>query len=443
MSDGHELFAYVPPDLFPRLTQIFLNGEHIVTPSQHIYGVAASPKAYDIFHNGVWKTVLVSGEGPGGYNYFALDVTHPSPGDPGYLANAPFSVLWHTADIIHNASYNPILGESWSTPAFGKITYDDGGPVSKYVTFIGSGYDDPSSGDAEGTTFMAIKFDTGVENGQIIFSHDIGAASTIVDHALVADAVCYENNGVITDTYIVDTAGQIRHIDTSGNPSGWAMNVVYDASVNQPFFYSPAVLQLGSGASSKTLIVAGSGTYDDPNINQSGSTFSTKLYLLLFDSNHFLVHSDVIPLTDLVIEPISANFPLRSRITCSPVIIKNDLSYQYEALFLAYVPPLNNNCDIGKTYLIVYKLGKYENFSLSQKEFIKSLEAGAGKISGINVTAKSSIVVGVSGHGGGQTSTLTCIPSPPNPIFTQELIQLYWKDYFSNELEINYEEIPE
>ncbi|MGA1839548.1 MAG: PilC/PilY family type IV pilus protein [bacterium] len=436
MYDGHEVFAYVPPDLFPKLTRIFLNGEHIVTPSKHIYGVAASPKAYDIFHDGVWKTVLVSGEGPGGYNYFALDVTHPSPGDPGYIANTPFSMLWHTGDALHNATYGSIIGESWSTPAFGKITYDDGGSaVSKYLTFLGSGYNDPVSSDVEGTTFMAIKFDTGAENGQIVFSEDIGSASTIVDHALVADAVCYENNGVITDSYIADTSGKIRHIDTSGNPTGWSMNIIYDASVNQPFFYSPAVLQLGSGASAKTLIVAGSGSSDDPDINQSGSTFSTTLYLLLFDSNHFLLHSEVISLIDLVIDPISTNFPLRSRLTCSPVIIKNDISSFYEALFLAYVPPEDNNCDIGKTYLIVYKLGQYENFSLNQKEFIKSLEAGEGKITGIDVTAKSSIVVGVSGHGGGQTSTLTCIPSPPNPVFTQELIQLYWKDHFSSMIE--------
>ncbi|MGA1863993.1 MAG: PilC/PilY family type IV pilus protein [bacterium] len=436
MYDGHEVFAYVPPDLFPKLIRIFLNGEHIVTPSKHIYGVAASPKAYDIFHDGVWKTVLVSGEGPGGYNYFALDVTHPSEGDPGYISNAPFSMLWHTGDALHNASYSSIIGESWSTPAFGKITYDDGGnAVSKYVTFMGSGYDDPVSGDVEGTTFMVIKFDTGAENGQIIFDEDIGSASTIVDHALVADAVCYENNGVITDSYITDTSGKIQHIDTSGNPAGWSMNIIYDASVNQPFFYSPAVLQMGSGASAKTLMVAGSGSSDDPDINQSGSTFSTKLYLLLFDSNHFLLHSEVISLIDLVIDPISTNFPQRSRLTCSPVIIKNDISSFYEAIFLAYVPPQDNNCDIGKTYLIVYKLGQYENFSLDQKEFIKSLEAGEGKITGIDVTAKSSIVVGVSGHGGGQTSTLTCIPSPPNPVFTQEMIQLYWKDHFSSIIE--------
>ncbi len=359
-------------------------------------------------------------------------MTHPSPDDPGYIATEPFSVLWHTADTIHHSTYDSILGESWSTPAFGKITYDDGGTaVSKYVTFIGSGYDDTGSVDVEGTTFMAIKFDTGVENGQIIFSEDIGSASTIVDHGLVADAVCYENNGVITDTYTIDTAGRIWHADTSGNPLGWTMNLIYDAGVNQPFFYSPAVLQIKSGTSSQTLIVAGSGSSDDPDINQSGSTFSTKLYLLLFDSNHFLVHSEVIPLTDLIIEPISTNFPLRSRITCSPVIIKNDISYQYEALFLAYVPPQDNNCDIGKTYLIVYKLGRHENFSLNQKEFIKSLEAGVGKITGIDVTAKSSIVIGVTGHGSGQSSTLTCIPSPPNPVFSQTIIQLYWKDYFS------------
>jgi hypothetical protein len=430
MDDGHEVFAYVPPDLLPKLSRIFLNRNRQTTPDDHIYGVAASPKVSDIFHDGAWKTVLVCGEGPGGYHYFALDVTHPSSGDYNYNANAPFSVIWHTGDADHNTIYDPLLGESWSTPALGKITYDDlGTPVTKYAAFVGSGYDDPNSADAEGTTFMVIKFDSGSENGKLLYSVNVGSASTIVDHGLVTDAVCYNNNGATTDTYITDTAGRIWHTDTVGSPLGWTMDLIYDASVDQPFFYSPAVLQMGSGASACTLLVAASGTYDDPGINQSGSTFSTKIYLLLFDSSHFLYHSEVINLTDLLIEPLMANFPQRSRITSSPVIIKNDLTSQYEAVFLAYVPPAVIGCDPGKTYLVVYKLGLYENFNLSQHAFIKSLEAGAGKVTGINVVGKTSIVVSVSKHGKGQLATLEGLPSPP--IFSPGIIQqLYWKDYF-------------
>ncbi|MBN2374363.1 hypothetical protein JXL19_11315 [bacterium] len=424
MADGHEVFAYVPPDLLPKLVQLYLNNGQPSSPEDHIYGVAASPKVYDICIDGTWKTTLVCGEGPGGRNYFALDVTHPSPGDAGYSPSAPFSVLWHTADSLHNTSYDPILGESWSTPALGKINVSG---ATKYIAFFGSGYDDPSSADAEGLTFIASKFDSGDEDGKIIFTKNVGSASTIVDHALVADAVCCETNGFTTDAYTVDTAGRIWRADISGDPSAWQMNVIYDAGTNQPFFYSPAVLQIGTGTSSCTMLVAGSGTYDDPDINQQGSTFVSKIYLVSLNSSKSVTESVVIPVTDIPMD--QGNFPARARITTSPIIIKNNTTSQYEALFLVYVPLQTIGCDFGKTYLIVYKLGEFGKCGFDQRDHIKTIEAGTGKVTGISIAGSSSVLVGISGYGTGSLSTLTALPSSPSSLPSQ-IKQLYWKEVF-------------
>ena len=428
LKTGQERFAYVPPDLFPKLEAIYLNKGQPLAISAHVFGVASSPKAFDIYYDGAWKTVLVCGEGPGGYHYFALDITHPSPGDYGYSAGAPFSVLWHTGDNNHNGTYDTILGESWSTPALGKITYDDGGSsVSKYLAFVGSGYDDLLSGDAEGTTFMAIGFGTGSDNGDLIFTKDVGSASTIVDHALVADAMNYEEDGIVTDTYIADTAGRIWHASTTGNPSAWSMTEIYDAGVNQPFFYSPALIRLGSGIYEFTIMVAISGSSEDPNINQPSSTFDTKIYILFFDSTHYLLNWDIIDITNVLIQSTGSNFPQRSRVTCSPVIIRNAATSEYEVLFLIYVPPVEFGCDLGKTYLVVYRLGSFEITNHTQKdiEFVRSLTAGIGKIMGLSIAGRSSVVIGVCENG---KSAPKCIPGPPSDISGQ-VVPLYWKDY--------------
>jgi type IV pilus assembly protein PilY1 len=79
---GEEAWAFIPPDLLPKL-------KNIIEGTSHQYYVDSSPKAYfkDDNRNGVIDTgdqvILVCGERKGGSGYFALDITNPD--SPQYL----------------------------------------------------------------------------------------------------------------------------------------------------------------------------------------------------------------------------------------------------------------------------------------------------------------------------------------------------------------------
>lgn len=111
---GRELWAFVPPDLLPRLKNNF-------SGSQDCASLDASPAIADVNIHGRWHTVLISGEGNGGDTVFCLDITDPE--SPRFL--------WEFAD--------PVLIRRHSAPAVGRIgcTALDG--VTRWVVFFVSG----------------------------------------------------------------------------------------------------------------------------------------------------------------------------------------------------------------------------------------------------------------------------------------------------------------
>lgn len=86
-KSGKELWAFIPPGMLPHLREMIA----IKSNSSHsIFGVDGSPLIKDVYLEGRWKTLLISGMRQGGKHYFALDVTDPD--NPLYLfgfANDP------------------------------------------------------------------------------------------------------------------------------------------------------------------------------------------------------------------------------------------------------------------------------------------------------------------------------------------------------------------
>ncbi|MGA1869548.1 MAG: PilC/PilY family type IV pilus protein [bacterium] len=434
LETGEEIFAYIPQDLFPKLIDIYEIGGQAPSPKEHIFGIAASPKACDVQIGTQWKTVLVCGEGPGGKHYFAVDVTHPSPGDPGYNADAPFTPLWHTNDEENKTDFEGKIGYSWSTPAFGRIR-ENGAP--KYVVFVGSGYDDPGTEVIEGKTFMTIKFDSDEdENGKLIFDADIEPpAGTIVDYALIADVVSVTENGFTTELYISDLGGRIWYLDTKGDVDTWQLSdtPLYNAGPDQPFHYSPAIARVSSCEQSCTMMVAVSGSADELDLYDTSLNFRTKIHLIRFDSSFTVQETIVINLTDLPMTE-TAKFPSTALVSTSPLIIENRRSFNYEVLFLVYVPPSEAACEFGNSYLIVYKLGDIGTCGFDDHKHIKTEEAGLGQVSGIAIAGNSSAQVGVSGLGDEDGASLDAIPSTVDLMALGITKRLYWKeiirDYF-------------
>jgi Tfp pilus tip-associated adhesin PilY1 len=76
---GYEVWAFIPYNLLPKL-KTFRDGQAV---DQFDYFVDSSPKIAEVKLNGVWKSLLLIGEGPGGTFYQTFDVTEAGMGvDP-------------------------------------------------------------------------------------------------------------------------------------------------------------------------------------------------------------------------------------------------------------------------------------------------------------------------------------------------------------------------
>ena len=143
---GDEEWAYIPGFLLPNL-------KNFTTLSTHKYYVDSAPAAADIWVDTTpdpplaakrpeeWHTVVIGGAGKGGKGYYALDITNPQ--DSNYPA-----FRWElTNDPAH--ADRKYIGQSWSTPAIGKIRKVISSPgnnytVDQWVAIVGGGMGVPT-----------------------------------------------------------------------------------------------------------------------------------------------------------------------------------------------------------------------------------------------------------------------------------------------------------
>jgi type IV pilus assembly protein PilY1 len=129
-ATGDEIFAFVPPDLLPRL-QEFSN------PETHLYMLDSPPfllRSSLTDANGYYIKTLVFGERRGGKSYWALDVTDPDP----LNWKVKWSVTGGPTATGGTAGFEE-LGYSWSKPLFATIRTDASTVKSAFI-FAG-GYD--------------------------------------------------------------------------------------------------------------------------------------------------------------------------------------------------------------------------------------------------------------------------------------------------------------
>ncbi len=140
-TTGEELWGFIPYNLLPKLRNMYAvdAGNNTRYYAHDVY-CDGSPAVADVQINGVWKTVLVTGQGPGSGSilgagnvagainyYWALDVTDPTNPQP----------LWELAHTTGSGNNKkPTMGETWSTPAIGKVNHSG---TARWVAFMGSG----------------------------------------------------------------------------------------------------------------------------------------------------------------------------------------------------------------------------------------------------------------------------------------------------------------
>jgi hypothetical protein len=173
---GYEVWAFIPYNLLPKL-KTFRDGQAV---DQFDYFVDSSPKLAEVKLNGVWRSLLLIGEGPGGTFYQTFDVTEAGMGldpsqdglsavntmltlfdqpnesivfkwafpnydsfDPSY--SATFTVYDATpggkqriyGDLKASATFaEKTVGFTWSDPAIGPLNTDR----SVTAVIVGSGY---------------------------------------------------------------------------------------------------------------------------------------------------------------------------------------------------------------------------------------------------------------------------------------------------------------
>ncbi len=103
-SDGHELWAYIPRAVLPKL--------HLLASPDYCHQayVDLSPRAFDVKLNGTWKTVLVGGERSGGNSWFAIDVTDPYSPALMWEKFVPETITsFSEPTLVNTAEFGPLL----------------------------------------------------------------------------------------------------------------------------------------------------------------------------------------------------------------------------------------------------------------------------------------------------------------------------------------------
>jgi hypothetical protein len=260
-SDGKEKFSIIPDNLLSSLKGL-RNG--------HQFFIDSSPRAFDVFLSGNWRTILVSGERGGGDHYFALDVTDPTAG------SYP-KILWQADDADgQEKPKGRKMGNTWSRPEIGRVVIDG---TESFVVLVGGGYSDT---DDVGNTFYVID----ATSGNIIKKFEVGDSK----NKIPAGATAFDSNGDgrVEAVYFGDYSGILWKITLTGkNEKNWNLVKLYDPGTDllakYPIFYPPAVTKNKKG---QVLVYFGQGneldlfektnTYSffeimDPGTNVDGS----------------------------------------------------------------------------------------------------------------------------------------------------------------------------
>ncbi len=205
-ATGEELWGFIPNELLPRL-------KDLSSSNSLKYYVDGSPKAY-ITNS---QKIIVFGLRRGGNNYYALDVTEPD--NPRFL--------WKIGPETPGYSE---MGQSWSTPHFGRIRYESG---SKIACFVGGGYDENQdkknpSADKKGRAVYVVDLLTGEQIWRWDFPKD-----PKMNYSIPSDIARVDINGdgYIDRLYVGDTGGRLWRFNLQDpDPNSWSGKIIFNSN---------------------------------------------------------------------------------------------------------------------------------------------------------------------------------------------------------------------
>ena len=255
---GDEVWAFIPPDLLPKLKRMALDDTHdyYVDDSPIAYGIWDDKNGDGMKDSTEWKTVLMGGERQGGNHYYFIDITDPTQVPPSQVADS-FS--------------DPLLGETWSTPVIHPLRYWSNNKFrERWFACFGGGYDTSATG--VGASFYLV--DIGGDNqggsnsfGMVRFdpSNTPGLGSCIPSAPAVNDVIDTTRpgglnpDGFADGIYIGDHDGNMWFIDiSSAHTSEWRMAKVFaqvTANELRCFFAPSLAIQVIQETVGDTLII--------------------------------------------------------------------------------------------------------------------------------------------------------------------------------------------
>ncbi len=215
VTNGHELWAFIPQELLGDLNAMYTNSP--TSPKHYELDGSIRILKYDINGDGIVdpvagdRVIAYFGNGRGGSMYYAVDVTYKS--TPKFL--------WA---IGPSTSKLAGIGQTWSTPAITRVNIQGGAQNSqKFVLVFGGGYDSAE----ENTSYQASDssgngiYMVDALHGTVLWSAGpTGAANLTVarmDHAIPSDVAVLDidGDGYADRMYVGDMAGQLWRFDVS------------------------------------------------------------------------------------------------------------------------------------------------------------------------------------------------------------------------------------
>ena len=454
-SNGRELWAFIPPNLLPRLKDFETNNALQIFAD-------GPPRAYIEKNSSgtITQAIIIFGLRRGGDRYVALDVTNP---------DSPI-LLWE----ISPSTSSPLLGhevtagferigQTWSTLVMKPVADGQG---KKVVAFFAGGYDpcnDPNMNcgvsDQKGNTVYAIDVKTGSKLWEFSKAND-----SRMTFSMPSDIAALDINGdnKVDRLYVGDAGGQLWRFDIGNlnNTAGWTGKVIFksnqNASEKRKIFYPPDV-SLESGYE---WVYLGTGDRENPKQETGTVDFPTKnrLYAIKdINSSSPLTESSLVDVTDNILQepnPSADDIIIQNQTLINlnnlngwfitleskgekclaPAVIYSKVIY-----YTTFTPSYPNEGDIcflgegtGRVYALQYKTGMAmfnfdpDNDLEGQPPTIyktdRSIDIGAGIPSQVVIAIVKGEVVGYIGVGGGVFS--------PEVSSKKNILPLYWRTAF-------------
>jgi len=221
VTNGHELWAFIPQELLADLNSMYSNSP--TSPKHYELDGSIRILKYDVNGDGIVdpaagdRVIAYFGNGRGGSMYYAMDVTYKT--TPKFL----WAIGPATAGLTG-------IGQTWSTPAITRVNVSGATQNSqKFMLVFGGGYDSAEEGtsyqtsDSSGNWIYMVDALYGTvlwsagPTGVTPSSNQPNLALSRMDHAIPSDVAVLDidGDGYADRMYVGDMAGQLWRFDIS------------------------------------------------------------------------------------------------------------------------------------------------------------------------------------------------------------------------------------